>query len=60
MATLNNQEQNNETGKTLIVNPQLHEKLLIMKIRGKFKSIDELISDLVEKQEKKEKRNGKQ
>ena len=59
MTTLNNQD--NETGKTLIVNPGLHEKLLIMKIRGKFKSIDELISKLVGQEEKKqEKKNGKQ
>jgi hypothetical protein len=36
-------------GKTLIVSPVLHKTLLLMKINGDFNSLNDLISDLVNK-----------
>ena len=63
------EEKNNTQGKTLIVNHLNHKTLSMMKIEGDFKSIDDLISRLIEshnklkvmenEQNKKEKKNGK-
>lgn len=36
-------------GKTLIVNPILHKTLMMIKVNEDYTSIDELISDLLEK-----------
>jgi hypothetical protein len=36
-------------GKTLIVNPILHKNLMMIKVNEDYTSIDELISDLLEK-----------
>ena len=46
---MDNQEQTQIiAGKTLIVNPVNHKALSLMKIEGDFKSIDDLISALLE------------
>lgn len=46
------QTQNNSQGKTLIVNPINHKQLSLMKIEGDYKSIDDLISKLIESHNK--------
>lgn len=49
---MNNQEQINTQGKTLIVNLTNHKTLSLMKIEGEFKSVDDVISKLIESHNK--------
>jgi hypothetical protein len=56
---MNNKEQTNSQGKTLIVNPILHKELCLIKIEGDFKSVDEVISKLLESHKKIEARKKK-
>jgi hypothetical protein len=46
------EEETQNQGKTLIVNPVNHKALSLMKIEGDYKSIDELISKLLESHNK--------
>ena len=48
---MDNEEQHSQ-GKTLIVNSVNHKTLSLMKIEGEFKSVDDVISKLIESHNK--------
>jgi Na+/phosphate symporter len=49
---MDNEEQTHSQGKTLIVNLINHKTLSLMKIEGEFKSVDDVISKLIESHNK--------